>query len=302
MLISLTDCIALGILHENYPNPLPGETPPAKVLAKTGKVSVDQSGESGPSWPVFKDLPIQPTPDETVTIKNKIMESFADVFDQSNGLRCMDGPAMSIELKMGAEPFYVNGARPIAFADRPEVKRMLDEMVDGGIIAPISEPSDWAAPLVVIRKPDGSLRLCVDFTRLNRFVKRPTHPVRTPRDAVAEIDSEATFYSCFDAACGYFQVPLDEASQHLTVFMTPWGRYKFLRASMGLSCSSDEFNRRADNAFLKLTNTVRVVDDLLRFDREFSEHVNGVCTVLQAAREAGITLSTKKIYIRPKTD
>ena len=76
--------------------------------------------------------------------------------------------------------------------------------------------------------------------------------------------------------------------------MTPWGRYKFLRASMGLSCSGDEYNRRADVAFAAVSNTVRVVDDLLRFDRTFPEHVRGVCEVLQAARDAGITFSKEK--------
>jgi hypothetical protein len=131
-------------------------------------------------------------------------------------------------------------------------------------------------------------------TRLNKFVLRPTHPTRTPRDVVAEIDSECRFYTSFDAANGYYQIPLHPSSQHLTTFMTPWGRYKFLRAYMGLSCSGDKYNRRADVAFAAVSNTVRVVDDLLRFDRTFPEHVRGVCEVLQAARDAGITFSKEK--------
>lgn len=78
---------------------------------------------------------------------------------------------MSIELRKEVEPYYVNGARPIAFADRPEVKRLFHEMVDSGITAPLVKPFDWEAPLVVIRKPNGGLRLCVDFPKLNRFVR-----------------------------------------------------------------------------------------------------------------------------------
>lgn len=83
----------------------------------------------------------------------------------------------------------------------------------------------------------GKLRVCVDHTKLNRYVRRPTHLVRTPRDAVSEIDSDTVYFSCFDAANGYFQIPLDEASQHLTVFMTPWGRYSYLRASIAVTSS-----------------------------------------------------------------
>ena len=140
-------------------------------------------------------------------------------------------------------------------------------MSEKGIITQVTEATEWCAPLVVIPKPKGGLRLCVDLTILNKHVRRPTHPLRTPRDAVAEIHREAKFFTSLDATDGYFQIPLAKACQHLTTFMTPWGRFKFLRASMGLSSSSDEFNRRADLAFGRLRNTVRVVDDLLHFDR-----------------------------------
>lgn len=74
-----------------------------------------------------------------------------------------------------------------------------------GIIIPVTEPSEWEATLVVIRGPNGKIRLCVDHTKVNQFVMRPTHPTRTPRDAVAEIDDDAAFFSSFDAANGYYQ-------------------------------------------------------------------------------------------------
>ncbi len=112
---------------------------------------------------------------------------------------------------------------------------------------------------------------------------------------MSEIDSDDVYFSCFDGANGYFQILLDEASQHLTVFMTPWGRYKFQRSSTGFICSSDEINRRADAAFGHLSNTMRVLHDLLRFDRSFPAQVPlGVCSVLQAAQDAGFTLNSKK--------
>jgi hypothetical protein len=70
---------------------------------------------------------------------------------------------------------------------------------------------------------------------------------------------------------------------------------------MGLSCSGDEFNRRVDMAFVDRVNTVRVVDDLLRFDQDFPAHVKGLCDLLQAARMAGITLSLEKFkFEEPK--
>lgn len=157
-------------------------------------------------------------------MKKELVEKFTKVFDQSTGLRCMDGPDMVISLKDDAEPYYVNGAHPIAFNNCPKVKRLLEELQENGIIKPVTEPSEWVAPLVVARKPENSLRICVDRTKLNRHVLRPTYPTRTPRDAVAEIDCDAQFFSTFDAVNGYFQILLYPDSQHLTIFMTPWGR------------------------------------------------------------------------------
>lgn len=81
--------------------------------------------------------------------------------------------------------------------------------------------------------------------------------------------------------------PLHPSSQHLTLFTTPWGR----------SSSSDEYNGRVDLAFQCVGNTVRIVDDLLRFDSSFPAHVMGVCSVLLAARDIGITLNRKKFIL-----
>lgn len=285
VLLSWFDCVTLGILHEDYPRPW--------RHSQKG-TSISSVGATQPSFVYDGPLPLSPSQDEIQRIGDAIARGYADVFDQSGKLTEMKGPEMVIELKDDAEPYYVNGARPIPFTDRAEVKQLLDGLVEKGIIIPMTEASKWAAPLVITRKSDGSLRICVDHTKLNRHVRRPTHPTRTSRDAVAEISGDANYFSTFDAASGYFQIPLHPSSQHLIVFMTPWGRYKFLRASMGLSSSSDEYNRRADLAFQSVDNTVRVVDDLLRYDSTFPAHVMGVCAVLSAARDAGITFNIKK--------
>jgi hypothetical protein len=272
--LSWLDCKDLRILHSEYPLPLPPHRLPSSLRSISD--STKKSPEANIDFFGSITVPSSPSSEQMAEIKAAIVAHYNDVFDQSAGLRSMVGPEMIIQLQDDAVPYYVNGARPIPFADRPEVKQLLDDYVKQGLIAPGEEATEWAAPLVVLRRSNGKLRICVDHTPLNRFVLRPTNPTRTPRDAVAEIDSEANFFTCFDAANGYYQIPLHPSSQILTTFMTPWGRFKFLRASMGLSCSGDEYNRRADMAFVDQINTVRVVDDLLRFDRDFPAHVKGM--------------------------
>ena len=172
---------------------------------------------------------------------------------------------------------------------------MLDDIVRKEIIAPVSEPSEWVAPLAVAQKPNGrGLRLFVSLTRLNRYVRRPAYQVPTPRNALAEIDGSARFFSALNASDGYFQIALKPSCQHLTTLSTPWGRFKYLRATHGLCSSGDEYNRRQDEAFAGLQNFARVVDDLLLFHETFSDHIAGVCAILRAARTARITFNSKK--------
>jgi hypothetical protein len=125
---------------------------------------------------------MEPTAEQISTIEAAISAEFEVVFDQEEGLRQMTGPDMVIQLRDDAVPFYVNGARPIAFGDRADVKRVLDDLVAKKVIVPVSEASEWAAPLVVIRNAKtGKIRICVDHTRLNKFVLRPPSNAYTTR-------------------------------------------------------------------------------------------------------------------------
>ena len=110
-----------------------------------------------------------------------------------------------------------------------------------GIITPVMEPTDWTHPLVVVAKKDGTPRICADLTKLNRHVDRPIHPLTTPKQAVSSISSKAKYFTTYDATHGYWQIPIAEESRALTTFVTPWGRFKFLRGPMGLVSTGDEY-------------------------------------------------------------
>ena len=226
-------------------------------------------------------------------LQQQLLEEFADVFDNSQ-LHPMDGPPMDIQLQPGAEPSCVRNARAIPFAYRDQVKSQLDGMLDDGIIEPVTEPSEWCHPIVLVPKKGSSeMRLTVDLRRLNDQVRRPTHPARTPHDAVAAI-GKATYFTTLDARHGYWQVPLSDSAKPLTTFITPWGRFRFCRNPQGLISAGDVFNSRTDTAFDRLTNFVKVVDDGLVHDTDLSAHYTHVRDALLRAREHGITFSAKK--------
>lgn len=97
-----------------------------------------------------------------------------------------------------------------------------------------------------------------------------------------------------DAKMGYFQIKIAEEDQDLTCFITPWGRYKFRRAVMGLVSSGDEYNRRGDQALGDIPNTIKVVDDILVYDSTYSAHPDHVIQVVQRCDQHDITLNPDK--------
>ena len=163
MWLSAKICVDLGISPPNYPNP----------IARTVNF-------------ITTNIPM---------LRDRLLNEFADVFDGEGPLKTMIGPPIKIQLKPGGIPFAVSGARPIPFAQRSTVKDMLDDIEAKGTIIPVTVATDWTHPLVVVNKPNGKLRIFVDLTRLNAHVKRPLHPLLSPRDAVASILSHAKFYN-----------------------------------------------------------------------------------------------------------
>ena len=189
----------------------------------------------------------------------KLIQEYKDVFNGEGQLQTQHGPPMKIELVEDAKPFAVNGARAIPFAHREEVERKLNEMVAKGIIAPVTEPTAWCHPLVVVPKKDGGVCICVDLTKLNQYVKRPTHPVRTPKDVVSNIPVGMNYFTTLDAVNGYWQLELEPESQLLTTFATPWGRFKYLRGAMGLVSTGDIYGQKGDEAFHGMPGIGKVV-------------------------------------------
>ena len=137
--------------------------------------------------------------------------------------------------------------------------------------------------------------MCVDLSRLNKFVRRERYQSATHAQAVADIAADnAKIFTKLDALKGYHQCPLDEASQLLTTFITPFGRFKYLRAPYGISSISEHYNRRMDEAFAGLTGYRCVVDDVVIYDSDPTQHAHHVRQFLTRCSERHITLNADK--------
>ena len=175
-----------------------------------------------PRRPSEKDFP---TKEEIENHRRNLITEFSDVFSTKNDeLKEMTGAPMKIHLQDNAKPFSISTCRSVPYAWRDEVKHNLEEMVSKGIITSVGdEQSPWCHPMVVVAKPKGGCRICVDLTKLNKYVERPVYPTKSPKEAVKNIKPNSLYFTTMDAKHGYWQVPLEEKSQNLTNFLTPWG-------------------------------------------------------------------------------
>ena len=124
--------------------------------------------------------------------------------------------------------------------------------------------------------------MCVDLSKLNHYVRWERYQSPTPAEAVTDMATEdAKFFTVIDAMKGYHQCPLDEKSQALMTFITPFGCYKYLRAPYGLSSIAEHYNRRMAEAFEGLTGFRRIVDDIVIYDRDEASHMDHMRQFLQ---------------------
>ena len=121
---------------------------------------------------------------------------------------------------------------------REELKQELNRMTELGIIELVPEPIDWVSSLVIARKPNGSLRVCLDHRNLKKAIKCHRHPMPTTEEMLAPM-ADAKFFTKVNASNAFLQVKLDEESSKFLTFNTPFGRYKSLRMPYGIHSASE---------------------------------------------------------------
>ncbi|KAG1649809.1 hypothetical protein GQR58_028618 [Nymphon striatum] len=158
-------------------------------------------------------------------------EKFVDEFPQLfSGIGCVKNFNYDIKLRNESKPFCTYSPRKVPYALQDKVKKELDRMEKIGVIYSVNEPTDWCSPMVVVPKgPNAeSVRICIDYTELNKFVQREIHPVSIVQDSLAKLGKGIVF-SKIDTNSGFWQIPLSEKSKQLTCFLSPFGRYAFNR-------------------------------------------------------------------------
>lgn len=203
----------------------------------------------------------------------------------------------NIKLAPGATPHAVNYPRRVPIPLLPSVQAELKRMEDLGVIRQVDHPTAWCAPMVVAKKKDGKLRICVDYAELNKQVMRERLIMPTVEENLCHI-SGAKLFSKLDANAGYWQAPLSPESSEMTTFITPFGRYQFLRLPFGISTAPEFFQREMLRILQGLQGTTCHMDDILIYGKDEAEHDRRLDAVLKTLTKAGVTLNPQKCQFR----
>ena len=177
-----------------------------------------------------------------------------------------------------------------------EVRDHLDVLLKKEIIKPSTSP--YAAPIVIVRKKDGSIRCCCDYRRLNEVTVRDAFPL--PRmDECIDALSGAKFFSTLDLASGYHQVKMHEEDRHKTAFTTPFGLYEWTRLPFGLANAPAHFSRLMQYVMHDHLFQIMLVylDDLLVYAESFEEHLSRLQLVFNRLREVNLKLNPDKCVL-----
>ena len=183
--------------------------------------------------------------------------------------------------------------RRIAPAQRQEVRKLLQSMLDQKVIQPSSSP--WASPIVLVRKKNGSYRFCVDYRKVNSITRKDAYPL--PRvDDILDALAGSELFTMLDLISGYWQVEVAPKDRPKTAFCTIEGRYEFNVMPFGLCNAPATFQRLMDMvlAGLQWTSCLVYLDDIVIFGKSFDEHLQNLSIVLQRIREANLKLQPTK--------
>ena len=148
-----------------------------------------------------------------------------------------------------------------------------------------------------VTKKDGSIRVCLDPRFLNTALIRPVHNIKTLEEINYKF-KKAKYFSKMDAKAGYWAICLDQESQMLTTFQTPFGRYCFLRLPFGLKVSQDIFQREMDRILEKCDGACGIADDVVIYGSTEEEHDKNLIQFMNVVKEHGLTLNSQKCDIK----
>lgn len=183
--------------------------------------------------------------------------------------------------------------RRIPPSDYEVVKQHIDQLLEAQIIRESSSP--YASPIVLVRKKDGTLRMCVDYRQLNSKTRKDAFPLPRIEESLDAL-TNAQWFSTLDLASGYNQVPVAEPDRAKTAFCTPFGLFEWNRMPFGLCNAPGTFQRLMQRLFgdQQCRSLLLYLDDIVVFSSTVEQHLERLSVVLERLQSENLKVKLSK--------
>ena len=215
---------------------------------------------------------------------------FTDVLGKSNVIQHQITLTDSTPIR--SKPYH------LPYAIRENLKTEIQEMLDLGIIRTSASP--YASPVVIVKKQDGSNRICVDYRKLNKVTVADPEPMKTPEDLFQHL-GKSNYFSKIDLSKGYWQISMAEEDVKKTAFVIPDGNYEFIRMPFGMKISGATVVRGLRMLISDLENVDSYIDDQIVYTEDWDTHIRVLDELMTQLQQANLTARPTKCVFGAKS-
>ncbi|UYV61064.1 hypothetical protein LAZ67_1003288, partial [Cordylochernes scorpioides] len=280
--------------------------PPREPYLQTTLSNIYQPSPECPSHPYnLNSLPTSPCASRELMIKEfieqrpeltipyqQLLYSFKDIFPINN-FNVLPLNITPVKLKIISDKVISLRPYRTPYAYQKEIQDQISQLLKHDIITPSSSP--YSSPVTLVRKRDNTMRLCIDFRRVNELVPSDLHPLPLI-EMVLDNLSKARVFSTVDISNAYYQIPIAEESQPLLSFVTQQGQYNFKRLPFGFKSAPQIFERVITQLIHKqhLSFIAHYYDDFVIFSDSSEQHLTHLRLFFKFCLEENLQINLKK--------
>lgn len=249
-------------------------------------VEVDKMEEA------IQNMDLSQLPQDKQAQVKSLLHTYRSIFSAHEGdLGCTKLITHEIPL-LDTEPVRQRYRR-LPPSDYEAVKQHIHQLLQSQVIRESSSP--YASPIVVVRKKDGQIRLCVDYRQLNSKTRKDAFPLPRIEESLDALCG-AQWFSTLDLASGYNQVPVAEGDKSKTAFCTPFGLFEFNRMPFGLCNAPSTFQRLMERMFSdqRFQTLLLYLDDIIVFSSTIGQHLERLKMVFVRLQQEGLKAKLEK--------
>lgn len=219
------------------------------------------------------------------------LHDLLDLFDQTmaDALPEHTDEDHAIALEYGKDPPFARKYRPMSPQELEAVRYYLEDLIAKGHIRRSTSPA--AAPILIVRKPGGGIRVCIDYRGLNEITIKNRHPIPHVNETLQRLQG-CRYFTKFDVIAAFNRIRIAAGDEWKTAFTTRYGQFEYLVMPFGLCNAPGTFQSYINNSlkdYLDLWTTA-YLDDVLIFSKTLEEHKEHV-------RKVATRLLERKLYV-----